>query len=85
MVNKSYLYIVGILPKDHSVYLMRAKIVLLLFGLLCLLLADVHAEQDIQQAVTQSRRTAIVTAVERASPAVVNIKCNTKRYAVNIP
>ncbi len=37
------------------------------------LLPDGHAEQDIQRAVTQSRRTAIVTAVERASPAVVNI------------
>ena len=30
-------------------------------------------EQDLQRAVTQSRRTAIVNAVERASPAVVNI------------
>ncbi|MDE0637746.1 MAG: trypsin-like peptidase domain-containing protein [Candidatus Poribacteria bacterium] len=37
------------------------------------LLVDVFAEQDLQRAVTQSRRTAIVTAVERASPAVVNI------------
>ncbi len=73
MMSKSLLYIAGILSKDHSVYLMRAKIVLLLFGLFCSLLADVHAEQDLQQAVTQSRRTAIVTAVERASPAVVNI------------
>ncbi len=37
------------------------------------LLVGVFAEQDLQNAVTQSRRTAIVTAVERASPAVVNI------------
>ncbi|RKU14830.1 hypothetical protein C6501_07625 [Candidatus Poribacteria bacterium] len=37
------------------------------------LLVDVFAEQELQRAVTQSRRTAIVTAVERASPAVVNI------------
>ena len=37
------------------------------------LLASVYAEQDLQRAVTQSRRTAIVTAVERASPSVVNI------------
>lgn len=35
--------------------------------------SDVFAQQDLQQAVTQSRRTAIVNAVERASPAVVNI------------
>ncbi len=34
---------------------------------------DVVAEQDLQRSVTQSRRTAIVNAVERASPAVVNI------------
>ena len=32
-----------------------------------------YAEEGIQRAVTQSRRTAIVNAVERASPAVVNI------------
>lgn len=32
-----------------------------------------RAEQNLQHAVTQSRRTAIVNAVERASPAVVNI------------
>lgn len=34
---------------------------------------DLQAQQDLQDAVTQSRRTAIVTAVEQASPAVVNI------------
>lgn len=33
----------------------------------------IRQEQDLQHAVTQSRRTAIVNAVERASPAVVNI------------
>ena len=37
------------------------------------LLVGVCAEQDLQSSVTQSRRTAIVTAIERASPAVVNI------------
>ncbi len=35
--------------------------------------SNAQTDQDIQQAVTQSRRTAIVTAVERASPSVVNI------------
>lgn len=35
--------------------------------------AEEYVQEDIQQAVTQSRRTAIVNAVERASPAVVNI------------
>ena len=38
-----------------------------------LLQPNVYTEQDLQRAVTQSRRTAIVNAVERASPAVVNI------------
>lgn len=36
-------------------------------------LEDLEAQQNLQDAVTQSRRTAIVTAVEQASPAVVNI------------
>ena len=36
-------------------------------------LHDGDAQQDLQRAVTQSRRTAIVNAVERASPSVVNI------------
>lgn len=54
----------------------RISILLLVIVSLLLnfsLLVDVFAEQDLQRAVTQSRRTAIVTAVERASPAVVNI------------
>ena len=46
-------------------------VILLLFS--CLLFTDVHTDQNVQRAVTQSRRTAVVTAVERASPAVVNI------------
>ncbi len=46
-------------------------IILLLFSYS--LFSGLHAEQNLQRAVTQSRRTAIVTAVERASPAVVNI------------
>ncbi len=36
-------------------------------------LSNAQTTQNIQHAVTQSRRTAIVTAVERASPSVVNI------------
>ena len=36
-------------------------------------LTSLPAQQDLQRAVTQSRRNAIVNAVERASPAVVNI------------
>lgn len=56
----------------------RVQVAVLLFGVIFSLFnlsfqADVHAEQDLQRAITQSRRTAIVTAVERASPAVVNI------------
>lgn len=34
---------------------------------------ELTAEDDLQHSINQSRRTAIVTAVERASPAVVNI------------
>ncbi len=59
----------------------RFSILLLIIGIIfiCyvfLLQSDVpeeFAEESIQDAVTQSRRTAIVNAVERASPAVVNI------------
>ena len=78
MISKSLPYTIGILLKSFSVFCKRTGIVLSLFGVICLLSsflfqADVHAEQDLQRAVTQSRRTAIVTAVEQASPAVVNI------------
>lgn len=56
----------------------QSLITFLIIGVISLHLSfsltiDVIAEQDIQRAVTESRRTAIVTAVERASPAVVNI------------
>ena len=78
MISKSFPYTIGILLKSFPVFCKRAWIALSLFGVVCslfsfLLVPDGHAEQDIQRAVTQSRRTAIVTAVERASPAVVNI------------
>lgn len=60
-----------------SDYCNYAKILFLFIGIVSLSLLlysiDISAEQDVQRAVTQSRRTAIVTAVERASPAVVNI------------
>lgn len=56
----------------------RFSILLLIIGVIfifyvILLQSDEYAEEGIQEAVTQSRRTAIVNAVERASPAVVNI------------
>ncbi|MCE2399584.1 trypsin-like peptidase domain-containing protein [Candidatus Poribacteria bacterium] len=76
--NRSLSYNIGILLKDFFVFCKRPRIAILLLVLVpslfsFLLQASVHAEQDLQRAVTQSRRTAIVTAVERASPAVVNI------------
>ena len=54
-----------------SVTMMLFSIVALLFSFL--IQTDAQVKQDLQRAVTQSRRTAIVTAVEQASPAVVNI------------
>ena len=56
----------------------RTFVLLLIFCAIFILFvvfqqSDVYTQQDLQQAVTQSRRTAIVNAVERASPAVVNI------------
>ncbi len=76
--NRFLSYNIGILLKNFFVFCKRARIAILLFVLVpslfsFSLLPDVRAEQDLQRAVTQSRRTAIVTAVERASPAVVNI------------
>ncbi|MDE0088215.1 MAG: trypsin-like peptidase domain-containing protein [Candidatus Poribacteria bacterium] len=76
--HKSLTYTVEILQKKFSVSCKRTRMAVLLFGVISSLFnlsfqADVHAEQDLQHAITQSRRTAIVTAVERASPAVVNI------------
>jgi Do/DeqQ family serine protease len=76
--SKCLTYTLGILQKKLSVFCKRARITVLLFGVISSLfsfslLSDVYAEQDLQRAITQSRRTAIVTAVERASPAVVNI------------
>ncbi len=73
MLNKLLSYIVGI-----SLYCKRKWIIILLLVIVSSLfslsfLVNVFTEQDLQRAVTQSRRTAIVTAVERASPAVVNI------------
>lgn len=79
MKNRSHsCNLLGILQKNFTEYSRRARTVLLLFGVISALFsfsisADVNAEQDLQRAVTQSRRTAIVTAVERASPSVVNI------------
>ena len=61
----------------YSVFLKYTRISFTLIGVMTCLLnfsfVDLHAQQNLQDAVTQSRRTAIVTAVERASPAVVNI------------
>ncbi|MDE0483560.1 MAG: trypsin-like peptidase domain-containing protein [Candidatus Poribacteria bacterium] len=76
--NKILTHTVRILPKKISVFCKYTRIAVLLFGVILSLFilsfqADVHAEQDLQHAITQSRRTAIVTAVEHASPAVVNI------------
>lgn len=62
----------------------RIFILLLIIGVISVLsvillqsdvsdVSDEYAQQGIQRAVTQSRRTALVNAVERASPAVVNI------------
>ena len=56
----------------------RISVLLLIFCVIftlfvILLQSAVYTQEDLQQAVTQSRRTAIVNAVERASPAVVNI------------
>ena len=78
-INSKFLtHTVRILQKKFSVFCKRAQITVLLFGVISSLFslslqADVHAKQYLQLAITQSRRTAIVTAVERASPAVVNI------------
>lgn len=77
MKNPILLYI-RIMSRRISVYPQYVHITILLFTLIASLLSfslvvDSHAQQDLQRAVTQSRRTAIVTAVERASPAVVNI------------
>ncbi len=57
--------------KRIPVGLLIFSVIFILFVIL--LQSDVHTQQDIQRTVTQSRRTAIVNAVERASPAVVNI------------
>lgn len=62
----------------HPTYHNYVKVFLLLLTISLAFLDTVsflyaQTDQDIQHAVTQSRRTAIVTAVERASPAVVNI------------
>ena len=78
MLNQPLSYIFRSSLKESSGFCSRAWIAILLFGAICLLFsflfqADVDAEQNLQRAVTQSRRTAIVTAVEQASPAVVNI------------
>ena len=59
----------------------RLFLLLLMIGVISVLfvillqsdVSDEYTEQDIQNTVRQSRRTAIVNAVERASPAVVNI------------
>lgn len=68
----------GIMSRSISVFRQYVNITIFLFSVIISLLSfsfvvGSHAQQDIQRAVTQSRRTAIVTAVERASPAVVNI------------
>ncbi len=73
MLNNSFSWTVRI-----SLYCKRTWTAIVLFVIVSSLfnfslLVDVFAEQELQRAVTQSRRTAIVTAVERASPAVVNI------------
>ncbi len=78
MVDKHFYYKIGIILKNLNVYCRCRYISLPIIGVIlslyCFsLLPDVHAEQNVQRAVTQSRRTAVVTAVERASPAVVNI------------
>ncbi len=74
-VSPSVIQIIYDLTKH---YYRNAKIVFLFIGLVVLhftlsVTIDVSAEEDLQRAVTQSRRTAIVNAVEQASPAVVNI------------
>lgn len=59
----------------------RISILLLIIGVVSVLsvillqsdVTDVSTQQDLQQAVTHSKRTALVNAVELASPAVVNI------------
>ena len=57
--------------KRISIYLLILSLIFVLYVIF--LQSDVFTQQDLQHAVTQSRRTAIVNAVERASPAVVNI------------
>jgi len=60
---------------------MRLVSVLLWAGLVGLLLADPgRAQPDPQAAVEQSRRTAITTAVEAVSPAVVNVSTEGTQY-----
>ncbi|MCG9128241.1 trypsin-like peptidase domain-containing protein [Candidatus Poribacteria bacterium] len=60
-----------------SGYYIHTLLSIILFGVIAYVFfvssVDLNAQQDLQDAVTQSRRTAIVNAVERASPAVVNI------------
>lgn len=76
MVKASKYWIKTILPR-YSEYHKFTGISFTLIGVIACILSlsvvDLHAQQNLQDAVTQSRRTAIVTAVERASPAVVNI------------
>lgn len=78
MVNKPFFYTIGPLLKNLIVYCRRTFIYVPFIGVIVLLLSllllsEVGSDQNLQRAVTQSRRTAVVTAVERASPAVVNI------------
>jgi len=78
MEDKPFYNTIGIMLKNLIVNRRRTCILVpiigVIFSLYCfLLLSDVDSEQNLQRAVTQSRRTAVVTAVERASPAVVNI------------
>ncbi|RKU24600.1 hypothetical protein C6497_17430 [Candidatus Poribacteria bacterium] len=76
MVKASKYWIKTKLPR-YSIYHKFSGISFTLIGVMTCILSfsflDLHAQQNLQDAVTQSRRTAIVTAVERASPAVVNI------------
>lgn len=57
--------------KRISILLLMISVIFIFY--IILLQSDVHTQQDLQHAVTQSRRTAIVNAVEQASPSVVNI------------
>lgn len=78
MADKPFFDSIGILLKKFILSRRRLSISVLVIGVIFSLyffslLSDVSSDQNEQRAVTQSRRTAVVTAVERASPAVVNI------------